>query len=64
MRKCFQKFERNNYSDSRMCARQLQKNMWIVKPDNENRGIGIEIVSSWKELVNHMLTQKRDKLIV
>ena len=57
VRKHFHRFEKNNFLEVKLPARQLQKNLWIVKPENENRGRGIELVSSWKELIS-LLCQK------
>ena len=64
VRKFFSKFEKNNYSDCRLPARQLTKNIWIVKPENENRGRGIEIVTCWKDLINHIMMTKGEKIII
>lgn len=54
VRKTMNKIEKQNFFDQKLAARQLTKNLWIVKPENENRGRGIEIVSSWKELLGLM----------
>lgn len=64
VRKYFFRFEKNNYSDCRLPARQLTKNIWIVKPENENRGRGIEIVTSWKELISHIMLSKGERIII
>jgi len=64
VRKYFNRFDKGNYSDCRLPARQLTKNIWIVKPENENRGRGIEIVTSWKELISHIMVTKGDKIII
>jgi hypothetical protein len=37
------------------------KNLWLVKPDNENRGRGIEIMSTWKEFVDLATAKGKDK---
>ena len=57
VRKFFYRFEKHNYSDCRLPARQLTKNIWIVKPENENRGRGIEIISNWKDMIAHLVTR-------
>lgn len=45
-------------------ARQVLKNIWIVKPENENRGRGIEIVSTWKELSDLIMSKHKENIIV
>ncbi len=32
----------------------MNKNLWIFKPDNENRGRGIELIGTYKELIHQM----------
>lgn len=64
VRKYFFRFEKSNYSDCRLPARQLTKNIWIVKPENENRGRGIEIVTSWKDLISHIMLSKGERIII
>jgi len=38
--------------------------MWILKPENENQGRGIEILSSYKELMNKLMAKKGDTYIL
>ena len=52
VRKAFSRLEKNNFFDLKLPCRQVLKNIWICKPDNENRGRGIEIVNNWKEFID------------
>ena len=54
VRKYFVKFDKKNLCGEKLSARQLQRNLWILKPENENRGRGIELVGSYKELLSKM----------
>ena len=62
--KTFSRIEKQNYFDMKLPARQVLKNMWIVKPENENRGKGIEIVSTLKELTDHVMSKTKETIIV
>ena len=48
VRRLFSKFEKAHLTGEKLPAKQLAKNLWILKPENENRGRGIELVSSYK----------------
>ena len=54
VRKLFVKFDKKNVTDEKLSASQINKNLWIFKPENENRGRGIELVASYKELIQQM----------
>jgi len=64
LRKQFQRFEKGNVFDQRLTGRQLTKNLWIVKPDNENRGRGIDLASTWKELVQVIFSKQKTERVV
>ena len=64
VRKYFYRFEKHNYADCKLPARQLSKNIWIVKPENENRGRGIEIISNWKDMIAHLVTRQKGERII
>ena len=55
IKKLFKKFDKKMLSDETLPGKQLEKNFWIVKPENENRGRGIEIAQNFKELVNILM---------
>ena len=48
VRRLFNKFDKKRLVGEKLPAKQLQNNLWILKPENENRGRGIELVSSYK----------------
>ena len=37
----------------------MEKNFWILKPENENRGRGIEIATGYREIVAKLYTKTR-----
>ena len=51
LKKTMTKIEKKNLVGEYLPSRHLKKNMWIIKPENENRGRGIELASSIKQLV-------------
>lgn len=64
VKKIFKKLEKKYFSDMTLPAKQLEKNMWILKPENENQGRGIEIISSYKQLVSTLMQKKGDSYII
>ncbi len=54
LRRVFNKLDKRNYIGEFLSDRQLKSNMWIMKPENENRGRGIEIISSYKQLLANL----------
>ena len=50
VKRMMSKFEKKNLTGEKLPVRQLRKNLWILKPENENRGRGIELIQSYKEL--------------
>ena len=64
LKKLFKKFDKKQLADEPLPAKQLEKNFWIVKPENENRGRGIELATSFKELVATLMRKQGDAFIV
>ena len=53
-RRMMNKFEKKQYVGEKLPCRQLRKNLWIMKPENENRGRGIELISNYKQLLANL----------
>lgn len=64
VRRLFQKFEKKHLVGEKLPAKQLIKNLWILKPENENRGRGIELVSSYKQLLALLCGQQKGEAFI
>ena len=65
VRRVFNKIEKKHFHGEYLSSRQMKKNMWILKPENENRGRGIELVSSYKQLLAQLCGKiKGEKFII
>lgn len=47
LRRVCKRIEKREVTSESLPARQLEKNFWILKPENENRGRGIELATSF-----------------
>ena len=56
-RKIFSKLSKKDLAGEVIPARQMEKNFWILKPENENRGRGIEIVTNFREVVGKLYSK-------
>ena len=56
-RKIFAKLNKKDLAGEIIPARQMEKNFWILKPENENRGRGIEIVTNFREVVGKLYSK-------
>ena len=59
LRKLIKKIEKRDLTGESLSCRQLEKNFWILKPENENRGRGIEIATGYREIVSKLYTKTR-----
>mgnify|MGYP000276410248 CR=1 FL=1 len=64
LKKLFKKFEKKQLTDDRLPAKQMERNYWIVKPENENQGRGIELATTYKELKDILMRKLGDAFIV
>jgi len=64
VRRLFNKFDRKHLVGEKLPAKQLTKNLWILKPENENRGRGIELVSSYKQLLALLCGQQKGEQFI
>jgi hypothetical protein len=59
LKKHMQKLEKKNLVGESLPSRHLKKNMWIIKPENENRGRGIELASNYKQLLSFLYERNK-----
>lgn len=64
LKKLFKRIENHHAANESLPLKQLEKNMWIIKPENLNRGQGIEIAYKFGEILNHIHTKQHSDLIV
>lgn len=54
LKKMAKRFEKKDITQELLPAKQLLKNFWIIKPENENRGRGIELATSFREILTFL----------
>jgi hypothetical protein len=54
LKKLFKRIAKRDMAGESLPARQLEKNYWILKPENENRGRGIELASTLQDILLHL----------
>lgn len=64
LKKVFKRIENHHAANESLPLKQMEKNMWIIKPENLNRGQGIEIASKFGEILSHIHGKQQSDLIV
>mgnify|MGYP000855140589 FL=1 len=64
LKKVFKKIEKKDIACEVLPGRQLEKNFWILKPENENRGRGIDIITQYRELVSKLYQKNAGETFV
>lgn len=54
LKKLFKRIAKRDMAQESLPARQLEKNFWIMKPENENRGRGIELATTLQDILLHV----------
>ena len=62
--KRFRELKYQKYDRERVPAKHCQKNLWLVKPANENQGRGIELFSDLKEIKKFLASKKENSYFV
>lgn len=64
LKKLVRRIAKRDLAGESLSARQLEKNFWIMKPENENRGRGIELATSLQDILLHLHKKPSGETVV
>jgi hypothetical protein len=64
LKKLYKRIAKRDMANESLPARQLEKNFWILKPENENRGRGIELATTLQEILLHLHKKANGEAVV